>query len=304
MAQFHRPSLMNRIDQYGRFIALDRPERAGLPFGQFKGGLPMRVEQSAVALSYGKVDILAGGSGAPLVVLHRETGRGGWGRLHERLAAHYRVIAPSLPGYDGSDRPAFLRNVTDLAALTGFVLDRINVKPAAFLGLGFGGWVAAEIAAHGPGRVSQLILHSPLGVKPSEGEIADQFLFEPENYVRRGFSSEAAYEKAFPGGDMKYLEQWDRNREMTTRIAYKPAMFDLGLPHLLKDLKVPTLVAWSDQDRIAPRSCATIYRDAIAGADYVELKGSGHHADLETPDALADLVLGRLAQDHRAAAAQ
>jgi len=46
----------------------------------------------------------------------------------------------------------WLRNVTDLAALIGLFDDAIDSEPGAFLGLGFGGWVAAELAAHSPGE--------------------------------------------------------------------------------------------------------------------------------------------------------
>ena len=254
----------------------------------------MSVEQINVDLPHGRVNVLASGSGPTLVVLHRDNGRFGFGKLHERLAKSLRVVAPALPGYDESDRPTWLCNVPDLAALTGFALDKMNIGPVAVLGLGFGGWVAAELAVHSPKRVNQLLLHSPMGVKPTEGEIADQFLFEPENYVKRGFTSIEAHERSFPGGDAKYMEQWDKNREMTTRIAYKPYMFDLALPHLLKSLNVPALVSWSTGDKIVPKSCATIYTDAIPGAKYVELPNTGHNADFETPDAVADMVLRHL----------
>jgi pimeloyl-ACP methyl ester carboxylesterase len=254
----------------------------------------MKPEQRDIQLAHGKVNVLIGGTGPNLLVLHRDTGRHGWNRLHERLAATHRVIAPALPGYDESERPVFLRNVTDLAALTGQMLDRLDATPCAILGLGFGGWVAAEMAAHGPQRVTRLVLQSPMGVKPREGHIADQFLFEPENYMRLGFSSVAAHEKAFPGGDAPHIEGWDRNREMTTRIAYKPYMFDLALPHLLRNAKVPALVVWCGGDAIVPRSCAEIYAESIAGSRLVEMPGVGHRAELEAPDALAELVIAEL----------
>jgi pimeloyl-ACP methyl ester carboxylesterase len=247
-----------------------------------------------VELSYGKVNVLSGGSGPALVVLHRDTGRHGWGRLHDRLAASHTVIAPALPGYDMSDRPVFLRTVHDLAALTGYIMDNLGATPANVLGLGFGGWVAAEIAAHSPGRISRLVLQSPMGIRARVGEIADQFLYEAEHYMRIGFSNATAHEKAFPGGDTAYMENWDRNREMTTRIAYKPAMFDLALPHLLPNVKIPTTILWSGADKIVPRSCAEIYAESIPGAVLKELPGVGHRADLEAPDALADAVLAAL----------
>jgi len=235
-----------------------------------------------------EIDVLSDGDGPRLTVLPRDTGRAGWTPLHKRLALHFQVIAPSLPGYDASGRPDWLRNVTDLAALIGMLDDTLEGGAGVWLGLGFGGWVAAELAAHSPARVTKLILHSPMGIKPPEGEIFDQFLIEAEDYARLGFSDQEAYDRQRTEEGEGRSARLDRNREMTTRIAWKPAMFDLGLPHLLRGISIPSLVVWSSADAIVPRSCAEAYRDALGG-HYAEIPG-GHMAEYEAPDALAALV--------------
>ena len=235
------------------------------------------------------IDILSDGAGPRLTILHRDTGRPGWTPLHARLARHFTVIAPSLPGYDASERPDWLRNVTDLAALIGMLDDAIEGAQGAYLGLGFGGWVAAELAAHSPARVSHLILHSPMGVKPPDGEILDQFLIEAEDYARLGFASQEIYDRRCADEGEARGQRLDSNREMTTRIAWKPAMFNPGLKHLLRGVTIPTLAVWSTGDAIVPRSCAEAYRDTVAGARYAEIPG-GHAAEYEAPDALATLV--------------
>ncbi len=235
-----------------------------------------------------EIDVISDGEGPRLTILPRDTGRAGWTGLHARLAQNFHVIAPSLPGYDASARPEWLRNVTDLAALIGMLDDMQEGEPGAWLGLGFGGWVAAELAAHSPARVTKLILQSPTGIKPPEGEIFDQFLIEAEDYARLGFSDQAVYDRQRAEEGEGRSARLDRNREMTTRIAWKPAMFDLGLPHLLRGIRVPSLVVWSSGDAVVPRSCAEAYRDAL-GARSAEIP-AGHMAEYETPDALAALV--------------
>jgi pimeloyl-ACP methyl ester carboxylesterase len=235
-----------------------------------------------------EVDVLSDGDGPRLTLLHRDTGRAGWTDLHARLAKHFHVVAPSLPGYDGSGRPDWLRNVADLSALTGMLDDTLEREPGAWLGLGFGGWVAAELAARSPGRVTKLILHSPMGIRPPEGEIFDQFLIEAEDYARLGFADQAAYDRQRAEEGEGRSARLDRNREMTTRIAWKPAMFDLGLPHLLRGVRVPSLVVWSSGDAVVPRSCAETYC-MVMDASYAEIPG-GHMAEYEAPDALAALV--------------
>jgi pimeloyl-ACP methyl ester carboxylesterase len=256
-------------------------------------GTVMPADRKSIELPYGKVDALIGGDGPALVVLPHEFGQIGWGRLQERLAGRRRVIALSPPGFDQSDRPAWIRNVPDLAALVGQALDTLGLGTASVLGLGFGGWVAAELAVRGPQRVDRLILHAPMGIKPPAGEIVDQFLVSSATYVEMGFTSAEAFAAAVPGGPEAHLDRWENNREMTTRIAWKPYMYNPALPHLLRGLPVPTAVSWCAGDRIVPQSCADAYCAAIPGATYLEFAAGGHAADLEIPDLLADAYLDR-----------
>jgi pimeloyl-ACP methyl ester carboxylesterase len=211
------------------------------------------------------------------------------------LASRFRVYAPSFPGFDNSARPKWLRNVTDLAGLMGLALDKAGVGPAIMVGLGFGGWVAAEIAAHSPSRVKQLALHSPMGLKPLTGEILDQFLFGSTTYVRYGFADPQNYDRLFGADEAARVNVWEMNREMTTRIAWKPYMFDPALGHLLRVRPVPTAIIWSGGDHIVPRGAADAYKQVLPDATCDELPGTGHYAELEAPEALAKLILSRIA---------
>jgi pimeloyl-ACP methyl ester carboxylesterase len=182
--------------------------------------------------------------------------------------------------------------------LIGAAMDRLDAAPAAVVGCGFGGWVAAELVARSPSRVSRLGLHAPLGVRPAEGEVVDQFLIDAPQYVEMGFTSTEAYARAFPDGEAAHFDEWDRNRETTTRVAWKPYMHHPGLKYLLREIRVPTLVTWARGDKIAPRSAALAHAEAIPGARFLEFNQGGHRMELEQPDRLADAIL-----DHLGAAA-
>jgi pimeloyl-ACP methyl ester carboxylesterase len=238
-----------------------------------------------------EVDVLKGGSGPALLVLHRDTGRGGWTDFHERLAAGFTVYAPSLPGFDDSTRPAWMRTVAELATVTGLVVDGFGIAGSPAVGLGFGGWVVAEAAVQSPSRFSALVLQSPAGLQPESGEIVDQFLYSAPDYARMGFADGGRFTELY-GEDPEepVLRLWDWNREMATRIAWKPYMFSRALPGLLPGLALPTLVVHSGGDRIVPRSVSERYAQLIPGARLADLPGAGHQADLEAPDELARLV--------------
>ena len=175
--------------------------------------------------------------------------------------------------------------------MTGLTIDALHLGAAAVVGLGFGGWVAAEAAVQAPGRISTMVLHGPVGLKPTEGEILDQFLYSAVDYIKLGFADAGHVARLYgeaPGEDT--LRIWDWNREMTTRLAWKPYMFSRALPHLLAAVTARTLVIRSAADHIVPPAVAALYAELIPGARLVDMPGAGHHADLEQPAELARLT--------------
>ena len=86
------------------------------------------------------------------------------------------------------------------------------------------------------------------------------------------------------------LEQWDLNREMTFRIAWKPYMYNPTLPHLLGGVATPALVVWGHDDRIVPLECGERYTKSLGQARLEIVEGAGHFVEMEKPEALASLV--------------
>jgi pimeloyl-ACP methyl ester carboxylesterase len=262
------------------------------------------VAELNMELGHGQVLVRRGGSGQPLVVLHRDTGPTGWSEFHSLLAEHFTVFAPSLPGYPGSAVPRWLRTVTQLATLTGQVMDRLEVGCCPLVGLGFGGWVAAELAAMSSHRIESMVLQAPMGIRPTGGFILDQFLYSAQDYMEQGFASREAFVDVFGANpDPARLEDWEVSREMTVRIAWKPYMYNLALPHLLANIRVATLVAWGTDDQIVPLSCRDQYVQAIPLAHSIMLVGAGHQADLEQPRVLAAEIAGFVSSSPTRAAA-
>jgi pimeloyl-ACP methyl ester carboxylesterase len=232
------------------------------------------------------------GSGVPVLVLHHDVGKPDHVPFYDALASHFTVLAPSHPGYDGSERPEWLRNVRDVAVVYQRLIAERDLGPVSLIGLGFGGWIAAEMAAMAPRAFRRLVLVGAMGIKPERGEIADQALVSYIDYVRRGFADQGAFDRIF-GADppTAQLEQWDLNREMTFRIAWKPYMYNPTLPHLLGGLATPALIVWGSDDRIVPLECGERYDKALARARLAVVEGAGHFVEMEKPDELARLVV-------------
>jgi pimeloyl-ACP methyl ester carboxylesterase len=247
--------------------------------------------ESTVDLLGQPLTLRRGGTGSPLVLLPHDTGIDGWGPFHAALADHHDVVAPVLPGFDGTTRFEWMRSVRDMAAVMQLLLDRLGLARYALVGLGFGGWLAAEMATTGQARLSHLVLVGAAGLQPSEGEITDQFLLSHNDYVRAGFASDAAYESAYGGEpDIDRLVRWDENREMTGRIAWKPYMHNPSLAHLLAEVRTPALIVSGAKDGVVPPVCTEQYATALPNARRETLDDAGHHADIEQPQALAAAI--------------
>ena len=199
------------------------------------------------------------GEGPPVVVLHHSFGNPGWLPFHEQLARTFALEAPDLPG--------------------------------------FGGWVASELAVIWPEGISHLVLVGSAGILPERGRILDQVLVSHSEYVRAAFHRPEAYEAVY-GADLPddLLIQWDLNREMTARVAWKPHMYNRRLVPLLPLVRIPVLVVWGEEDQVVPLECGERFARLLPDARLEVVADCGHAVDMEQPEALARLVRDHLSR--------
>jgi pimeloyl-ACP methyl ester carboxylesterase len=238
-----------------------------------------------------KLHLMRAGRGRPVLVLHHETGTLDRLPFYDALAAKYDVLVPHHPGYSRSPRPEWMRSVRDIAVVYRGLLSELKLKDASLVGLGFGGWIAAEMASMAASDLSTLVLVGAMGIKPPLGDILDLAITGYLDYARAGFHDQKAFDRVYgaePSGDQ--LEMWDVCREMSFRIAWKPYMYSQTLPHLLRSVRAPALVVWGDNDNVVPQSAAKRYIEALPNAKLQIVKGCGHCVDMEQPEALAKLV--------------
>src|SRR4029453_8923131 len=123
------------------------------------------------------------------------------------------------------------------------------------------------------------------------GESLDQALVSYIDYVRAGFEDQGAFDRLFSSDPpTPQLEQWDLNREMTFRIAWKPYMYNPTPPPLLAGVQTPALVVHGSRDRIVPPGCAEQYARALPKSRLAVVDSAGHFLEMEQPDTLAKLI--------------
>ena len=230
------------------------------------------------------------GSGRPLLILHHDIGTVDRLPFYDTLAGSFDVLVPHHPGWGKSERPQWLRHPRDIGAMHAWLLAELGLTDVSLIGLGFGGWVAAEMASQAPSTYRKLVLVGPMGIKPPEGDILDQAIISYIDYPRAGFHDQAAFTRVYGDISTDQLEQWDICREMSFRTAWKPYMYSQTLPHLIGGIRAPALVVWGDDDKHVPSSAAPLWQHGLRNAKLETVAACGHYVDMEKPDELAKLV--------------
>lgn len=240
------------------------------------------------------------GRGPAVVLLHAGVAdRTMWAEHLEPLAeAGYRVLAVDLPGYgEAPVEPGEQAPWADVLE----TMDELSIERAALVGNSFGGAVALRAALVAPDRVSALALISvpAPGLEPSpELEAA----WEAEEAALLRGDIEAAVDAVVDAWTLPDAPQGLRDRVAAmqrrafalqagaTAATEAPDPVEQR-PDALTRLNVPTLVAAGERDKRDFRRGAEVMARTLPGARHAVIKGAGHLAPLETPEAFRELVL-------------
>jgi len=146
-----------------------------------------RGNKSTITVGTTQVEMFSGGSGPALVFLHGAGGNAGWQSWHEELSKHYTVYLPSQPGFNGTERPAWVYTITDVAHFNKAMVQQLGLEQYILMGSSMGGWVAAEMAAMCHHSLRGLILADAAGIKPEKGEIAEIFMVSAQIRLKQRF---------------------------------------------------------------------------------------------------------------------
>jgi pimeloyl-ACP methyl ester carboxylesterase len=131
---------------------------------------PLQPSTRDVAARGARIRFVEAGRGPPLVLVHDcLASRLEWDDVLERLSQRFHVVAPDLPGFGESEKPApgrygydfdaFAESLVDLSAALGLV--RLSL-----CGRGLGGAVALTLAAEHAHLVEKMVLVNPLVYPP------------------------------------------------------------------------------------------------------------------------------------------
>ncbi|HUO45617.1 MAG TPA: alpha/beta hydrolase [Acidimicrobiia bacterium] len=255
-----------------------------------------------------------GAEGQPAVLLlHDFDVAGGYQWLGvTELFEGYRIVIPDLVGFGYSSRLEDMgrpHTVIGRAENLALLLERLEIESSSVIGAGYGGVVAAQLAALRPDLVENLVLVSPeiFGPPPSWYRFLHGWpvLGEAYNFTAHGASRSASNRYAAGCEDGGWCPDGEAlaEREVTARVRGTTAAFNAfgstpaatTLPGALSSIAAPTLVLWGAHDDVTPLSDGEDVAAAIPGASLSVIPGTGHRPHLEEPAVTTGLIIDFLA---------
>jgi pimeloyl-ACP methyl ester carboxylesterase len=251
---------------------------------------PGTIPDSLVEVAGIKTEILSRGRGRPLVFLHPEIGLAPKAPFIDHMAERFRLIAPSLPGYGHTELPRSYSTVDDLAYFTLDLIEAQDLRDVVLVGAGIGGWVAAELATKTTERISHLVLVNAAGIKTGDRlhrDMLDVFALPQEKLEALTY-----HDTKFARFDPKERSEDEihvrlRNRESTVLFGWSPYMYNPKLAGRLHRIRIPTLVLWGADDKVAPMAYGRAFAERIPGARFEAIEKAGRFPHVEQPEALA-----------------
>ncbi len=211
------------------------------------------------------VDVVDTGAGdRAVLVLHGGSGPRGVASIVEHFAKDSRVLAPTHPGWDGTERPEWFTGLDSLATIYLDLLEDEKLHDVTVVASSFGGWVASEMAVRDRGGLIGRIV-----VLDGIGPEIDGFRIEAPRGGGRGPSeSDIANMLAYTGTGMN----------------------DPKLMRRLARVTVPALFIWGEDDAVVPPEFGRRYADAFPDSRFVVVPDAGHMPALEQPKVTFGLI--------------
>jgi pimeloyl-ACP methyl ester carboxylesterase/DNA-binding winged helix-turn-helix (wHTH) protein len=204
------------------------------------------------------------------------------------LAERFRLIRYDGRGFGLSDR-----DVTDFS-FTAFgrdletIVDALDLRRYALLGVSQGVATAIAHAARHPERVSKMVLHGGFALGRNKQASAEEFEWAKTliTFMRRGWADENSAllrmfsSVFFPGASAEQIEWYAKHLRLSTSpenaIKNRNACDDIDVTDLLSKVSVPTLVLHCRHDNAVPFDRGRCIAASIPNAKFVSLESENH----------------------------
>ncbi len=231
------------------------------------------------------ITVEEGTTGPQVVLLHGLLGAlSNWDSVLPVFAEFCRPIALQFPLLTGTHSEV---KVHSLSLFTEYFVKSRNLAPVTLCGNSLGGHVALRLCLARPELVDCLILSGTSGlyehsvdalpVRPDRPYIKEQMarVFYQEKFINES-SVEEIYEILSKKSNVLNLVHAARSAKKD------------NLLHYLKQIKVPTLLLWGEDDVVTSMDVAEIFHKEIPNSKLVTVSKCGHAPMIEYPEWFAE----------------
>ncbi len=230
-----------------------------------------------------------------------------WSHVLQPLAqAGFRAIAPDLPGYGYSDKPADAQyTIADQARAVVGLMDRLGIRRAVIVGASYGGAVAATMALDYPARVEKLVLVGAVtnddpkkkfllrvSCLPVIGDVTTP-LFLGSRWILRKRMEDMYRRIGRPINEKMVASRHHLLATANTHRAMIRTARRWSATRIEREaplISQPTMLVWGDQDDHIPLDNAFRLRDAMPNAKLVVFRNCGHLPPAENPDKFVEVL--------------
>jgi pimeloyl-ACP methyl ester carboxylesterase len=201
----------------------------------------------------------------------------------ERLAVHFRVFAPDLPGFGHSEKPRRILCVPELADALGAWMNAMGLQRAALVGNSLGCQIAVDLAVRRPELVQALVLAGPT---------IDRHARTASTQIVRWFRDWPGERPSLALAHLRDFAHAGLRRSLGT---FRCTLAD-RIEHKLPLVRARTLVVRGTRDTIVPQSWAEEVARLLPDGELVLIPGGPHCVNYSTPGPFSEIVtsfLGR-----------
>jgi len=229
------------------------------------------------------INYICEGEGEVVIILH------GWGAnidtvrpIINILNASHKVYALDLPGFGNSCEPSKVMDSFGYAQVVREFMNEMQIEKASLIGHSFGGKLSIILSSKYPELINKIVLIDSAGLIPKREA---KYYFKVYSFktlkfiyknlffwMKDGKKMEKFYKKF---GSDDYKDSSGIMRRILVTVVNE------NLLGILKDVKVPTLLIWGDQDDATPLYMGKIMEREIKDSGLVVFQGAGHYSYLD-----------------------
>jgi pimeloyl-ACP methyl ester carboxylesterase len=226
-------------------------------------------------------EVSESGTGRPVLVLHGGGGPFTTALLANHLAETTHVIAPTHPGFNGTEPVPSIAKVRELAdAYAQFLIER-DLHDVTVVGSSVGGWLTSEIALGAAAdRLAGTVIINGLGIEVEGHPILDVAGMPPQELAKYSFHDPSNLK--LPPPSPEGLAKAQGNAAALAALT-EDANTDSAR---LAAIHTPALVIWGASDKVVDADYGRAYAAAIPGGEFTLIPNAGHLPYLENAPAV------------------